>query len=160
MLRIGGERLPIPLVRGEAREVDERKRGVGGTGELRRRVVADHLTATALDRRGDGARIGLEVGELVRVQCVANAQRDHWRPPLVCDLSRRSIARAGQGSTPNASMGTKPSRLVSLRSTVYAGGQCVTPTCWRTWPGSSANPRGRASSPRCSAAVRSRGRSW
>src|SRR5262249_19681804 len=118
MLRIGGERLPIPLVRGEAREVDERKRGVGGTGELRRRVVADHLTATALDRRGDGARIGPGVGGLVRIPWVAEAQSDHWRPPLVCDLSRRSIARAGHGSTPNASTGTEPSRLVSLRPTV------------------------------------------
>src|SRR5262249_52779027 len=40
VLRVRGERLPVPLVGGEAREVDQRERRVGGAGELRRRVVA------------------------------------------------------------------------------------------------------------------------
>src|SRR5262249_54762163 len=77
MLGIGRERLTVPLVGGETREVDEREPDVGGPGELRRSEVADDLAAAALDWTGHGTRVGLEIGELGRVQRVADAQCEH-----------------------------------------------------------------------------------
>src|SRR5215470_18504915 len=77
VLRIGGERLTIPLVRGEIREIDEREAEVGRPGELGRGEVADDLTAAALDGAGDGTRISLEVSELGGVERIADAQCEH-----------------------------------------------------------------------------------
>src|SRR5438094_1028959 len=77
VLGVGRQSLAIALARGETREIDQAEPDVGGSGEFRRREVADDLAAAALDGTGHGTGIGLEVGELGGVECVADAQCEH-----------------------------------------------------------------------------------
>src|SRR5215510_567099 len=77
VLGIRRERLAVALVGGEAREVDQCEGRIRGPGELRRRVVAGELAATAFDGEWRAARVGLEVGELGGVDRVPNGECDH-----------------------------------------------------------------------------------
>ena len=67
----------ILLVGGERGEVDESEREVGGAGDLGGQVVADEFATTAADGLGPGARVLLEIGKLLNVECVADAERQH-----------------------------------------------------------------------------------
>src|SRR5262247_3125516 len=106
VLGVGGQSLAVPLVGGEAREIDERESDVGGPGELRRSEVADDLAAAALDGTGHATRVGLEVGELGGVQRVADAQCEHDAL-----LSSGVWPRDARPSTRNASIQPEASGL-------------------------------------------------
>src|SRR5262249_60276673 len=104
----GSERLTVPLVGGQTREVDEREPDIGGPGELRRSEVADDLAAAALDGTGHVTRVDLEIGELGRVQRVADAQCEHDALPVA-----GGWPRGVRPSTRNASIQPEASRLAA-----------------------------------------------
>src|SRR5262245_49845649 len=73
--------LAVLLVSRQVREVDEAERDVARPRQLARHVVADALAAAALDVRWQRPDIGLEFGELVVIDRVADSECDHARSP-------------------------------------------------------------------------------
>src|SRR5262249_52850485 len=100
---------------GESGEGNQGGPGVARPGELRRSEVADALPAAALDRTGDGMRVGLEVCELGGVQGIADAQCEH--DGLLFPEYRRA---PGSPSTRNASIRPEASCLAADALALYS----------------------------------------
>src|SRR5262249_52699656 len=64
-----------------------------------------------LDRRGNASRVGLKLGQLARVDCVADAERDHRCPPCVSNLTRWSQYRVATRASPRRTLRRGPNRL-------------------------------------------------
>src|SRR6185312_3607467 len=80
-VRVSHESIAIFLIAGQVLEIDQRQRKIGGSRDLCRKVIADKLAATAPYRFGPGARVFLEVRQLVHIDGIADAERDHLEPP-------------------------------------------------------------------------------
>src|ERR1700741_1490230 len=76
---IRGERLAVFLIRIKIRKIDQRESCVCRPGEFRRQEVTDKFASTATDRFRQRADVFLEVPILILVDCVADAERDHFR---------------------------------------------------------------------------------
>src|SRR5262245_51932168 len=80
------EALPVLLVGGEARKVDQGEGGVGGPRVLRRQPVPHEGAPAPGNDAAERPRVALEVRPLPRVDRIANAQCDHG---LSSDLGSR-----------------------------------------------------------------------
>jgi hypothetical protein len=70
-------------------QVDEPERLIGRSGKIGRQKVSANLPATVLNDALLGFEIGSEIGELVGIERVADAQCDHCVSPDVGDPSVR-----------------------------------------------------------------------
>src|SRR5262245_24824412 len=96
--------LAVLLVSRQVREVDEAERDVARPRQLARHVVGDALAAAALDVRGQRPDIGLEFGELVVIDGVADSERDHAWSPCLASTSPSNDQRSppiANASTPS-----------------------------------------------------------
>src|SRR5579862_490575 len=83
---IPSKRFAIFLIRIKTRKIDQSQRDICGPGEFRWQKVAHKFASTTADRFRQCADIFLEIPILILVDCVADAERNHFP----CLLQRRS----------------------------------------------------------------------
>src|SRR5262249_53538362 len=82
VIRIVRQSFSILLVGRERRQVDETHCLVGWSRKVGGQEIPDNSAAVALDWASLRLDIGSEVGELVGIEIVADAQCDHCDPPV------------------------------------------------------------------------------
>ena len=67
----------LKRLKGWSGKIDQTKCGIGRPRKLGRQIVGDELSAATFDRTRQGPCIGLEIGELVCIEHVADGQGYH-----------------------------------------------------------------------------------